>query len=112
MMASTIRARNPAGATTASYDGGGRMTDEAVANRRRAARSTSQLGPGTSGHTTGGAAYRGMEVAADTGAASPADPGFPVTAVGLHPGQGQGVEGTTERSGGRRSGTGPGGGQA
>ncbi|MBP2018772.1 hypothetical protein J2Z79_002187 [Symbiobacterium terraclitae] len=75
--------------------------DKAVEERRRAVRASHPLGPGTAGRTTSGAAYRGMEVAAATGEPSPADPGFPVTAVGLHPGQGQDPEGTTERSGGR-----------
>lgn len=61
---------------------------EAVESRRQAAQQTDALGPGTAGFTISGAAYRGMEVAADTGNPSPADPGFPVTRVGLHPGQG------------------------
>lgn len=72
---------------------------EAVESRQRAARETDQLGPGTAGKTISGAAYRGMEVAADEGAPSPADPGFPVTRVGLHPGQGvDGDTTTTQRS--------------
>lgn len=72
---------------------------EAVESRRQAARETDQLGPGTAGYTISGAAYRGMEVAADTGSPSPADPGFPVTRVGLHPGQGvDGDSTTTQRS--------------
>lgn len=72
---------------------------QAVESRRRAAQETDPLGPGTAGHTISGAAYRGMEVAADTGAPSPADPGFPVTRVGLHPGQGvDGDSTTTQRS--------------
>ncbi|MEW8978270.1 MAG: hypothetical protein AB2385_07675 [Symbiobacterium sp.] len=79
------------------------MTEDAVEKRRRAARETSALGPGTVGYTSSGAAYRGMEVAAGTGAPSPADPGFPVTAVGLHPGAGQGVQGTTAPQADRRS---------
>lgn len=54
-----------------------------------------QLGPGTAGYTTSGAAYRGTEIANATGQPAPADPGFPVTRVGLHPGQGVGVQGTT-----------------
>jgi len=78
------------------------MPDEqAVEKQRRAAQKSNPLGPGTAGYTTSGAAYRGVEVAAATGAPTPADPGFPVTAVGLHPGQGQRVEGSTEGSGGR-----------
>jgi len=83
---------------------------QAMANRRRAARESDPLGPGTAGRTTSGAAYRSMEVAAESGSPSPADPGFPVTAVGLHPGQG--AEGTGERSGGRPDGAGAGGRQA
>lgn len=50
---------------------------EAVERQRRAARETDTLGPGTAGHTTSGAAYRGHEVAANTGAPSPAEIGFP-----------------------------------
>jgi hypothetical protein len=68
----------------------------AVESRRQAARQTDQLGPGTAGYTMSGAAYRGMEVAADTGKPSPADPGFPVTRVGLYPGQGTGGQSTYE----------------
>jgi|GEM_PF-5002516 len=67
-----------------------RIERRSMANQREAARQTSELGPGTAGMTTSGAAYRGMEVAAHTGQPSPADPGFPVTRVGLHPGQGTG----------------------
>ncbi|MFN3925500.1 MAG: hypothetical protein ACK4K6_17945 [Pseudarthrobacter sp.] len=49
---------------------------KAVANQRRAAATSDTLGPGTSGHTIAGAAYRGMEVAARTGAPSPEERGF------------------------------------
>lgn len=72
----------------------------AVESRRQAARQTDQLGPGTAGFTMSGAAYRGMEVAADTGKPSPADPGFPVTRVGLRPGQGTGGLSTYETADG------------
>lgn len=93
--------------------------DKAVQNRRRAARRTDELGPGTAGYTTSGAAYRGMEVAADRGVPSPADPGFPVVDVGLHPGQGVDAQGTNIQEaedlasqeinlGARPAGTGPG----
>jgi hypothetical protein len=47
-----------------------------VAAAQRAAAHTDTLGPGTAGHTISGAAYRGTEVAAHTGASSPAEPGF------------------------------------
>lgn len=50
--------------------------DEAVQRARQAMEQTSDLGPGTAGYTTSGAAYRGMEIAADTGQPSPADRGF------------------------------------
>lgn len=75
--------------------GGYENRDEAraVQNRMEAPQQTNQLGPGTAGLTISGAAYRGMETAADTGKPSPADQGFPVTRVGLYPGQG--VEGDT-----------------
>jgi hypothetical protein len=77
---------------------------KAVRSRKEAASATDPLGPGTAGYTTSGAAYRGMEVAADTGAPSPADPGFPVTRVGLHPGQGVGGDTTTSQAHGDLSG--------
>jgi hypothetical protein len=60
-----------------------RARDTAVAEQRMAASETDFLGPGTSGYTTSGAAYRGHEIAARTGAPSPADPGFGVSGKGL-----------------------------
>lgn len=48
--------------------------------RRRMATGMDTLGPGTAGHTTSGAAYRGHEVAANTGAPHPAEPGLQPTA--------------------------------
>lgn len=48
----------------------------AVARARHSAPRTSPLGPGTSGHTTTGAAYRGQEVAEKSGQPAPAEPGF------------------------------------
>ncbi len=77
-----------------------RKERESMANQRAAARQSDQLGPGTAGRTISGAAYRGMEVAAHTGQPSPADPGFPTTRVGLHPGQGRGGTSSYEEAGG------------
>lgn len=53
-----------------------RTENEAVQRARRAAPETDPLGPGTAGHTTSGAAYRGQEVAGNTGSPAPAEPGF------------------------------------
>lgn len=50
--------------------------NQAVDRSRRAAPETDPLGPGTAGRTTSGAAYRGQEVAGNTGAPAPAEPGF------------------------------------
>lgn len=63
-----------------------------VADRKAAVRKTDQFGAGTAGQTIAGAAYRNFEASADSGKPSPADPGFPVTRVGLYPGQGTGAE--------------------
>lgn len=49
---------------------------ESVRKQKQAATISDNLGPGTVGHTTSGAAYRGMEVAAHTGAPSPEERGF------------------------------------
>jgi hypothetical protein len=48
----------------------------AVQHQEQAAATSDTLGPGTAGHTISGAAYRGMEVAARTGAPSPEERGF------------------------------------
>jgi hypothetical protein len=61
---------------------------KSVEKQRHAARAVDQTGPGTAGQTISGAAYRGMEVAS---------PGFSTERVGLHPGQGVGVDGTTHQ---------------
>lgn len=50
---------------------------QAVERAAKAAEAVDTLGPGTAGQTTSGAAYRGREVAANTGAPHPADPGLP-----------------------------------
>lgn len=55
---------------------------QAVERAKAAAAQTDNLGPGTAGHTTSGAAYRGMEVASQTGAPTPAERGFPNRAGG------------------------------
>lgn len=55
---------------------------EAAKKAEYAATHTDSLGPGTSGHTISGAAYRGMEVASNTGAPSPDERGFSNTRKG------------------------------
>lgn len=55
---------------------------QAVEKNRAAASRTDDLGPGTAGHTISGAAYRGMEVADNTGEATPAERGFSNTRGG------------------------------
>lgn len=55
---------------------------QAVQRAQAAASKTDNLGPGTAGHTTSGAAYRGMEVASQVGAPTPAERGFSNTARG------------------------------
>ncbi|MGE5675709.1 MAG: hypothetical protein ACM3XM_17810 [Mycobacterium leprae] len=48
-----------------------------IAERKSAtAANTDNLGPGTAGYTTTGAAYRGKEVADNQGVPGPAEPGF------------------------------------
>lgn len=78
-----------------------REENEAVQRARRSAPETSQLGPGTAGHTITGAAYRGQEVAGNTGSPAPAEPGF-TSSTGLGYNDGgvsYNVYGPTERSG-------------
>jgi hypothetical protein len=53
-----------------------RAENEAVKDARFAANHADNLGPGTSGYTTSGAAYRGREVASSMGEPTPAEPGF------------------------------------
>lgn len=55
---------------------------QAVERARRAAE-TEPLGPGTSGHTTSGAAYQGQNVADARGVPGPAEQGFGGTRTGL-----------------------------
>ncbi|HWI62543.1 MAG TPA: hypothetical protein VNT75_11930 [Symbiobacteriaceae bacterium] len=62
---------------------------QAVEQAQAAAEQSTALGPGTSGHTTTGAAYRGREVASNAGAPTPAEPGFGTT-NGLNYNEGQG----------------------
>lgn len=50
---------------------------QAVQRQAESAAESSTLGPGTAGHTQTGAAYRGMEVAANEGLPHPAEPGLP-----------------------------------
>ncbi|MDF2627947.1 MAG: hypothetical protein K0R39_1778 [Symbiobacteriaceae bacterium] len=64
---------------------------QAVELAMEAARQSSTLGPGTAGYTTSGAAYRGKEVAGNTGAAPPAEVGF-----GTDNGLGYAEEGSTK----------------
>ncbi len=55
---------------------------QGVRRAEAAAAKTDILGPGTAGHTTSGAAYRGQEVASSVGAPTPAERGFSNTARG------------------------------